>query len=217
MSQVSHSNSRRKDRALSDTSARWLSDIMNPLVIPPLVFSVIGFAERLPYTRLVLLLVISIIFYSIIPFGAALVISHRHTNYSLDFLKRRSRIPLYKLSIFSVLIGSVLLSKLFQNYFIRIVVVVFLINLFCSFTINLKWKVSLHSTALSTGGLILLLFGLHTSTGLPLIISGTILLSLILPIIMWSRYQLKIHSKAELFGGTAVGVLLTLISFMLSQ
>lgn len=75
---------------------------------------------------------------------------------------------------------------------------------------------SIHTAALSTTGAIFFMLSYLNVLG-P--ISGNILpaliLLLLLPLVIWARYRLNIHSLSELFGGALLGFMLTLVEFTL--
>ena len=193
--------------------ARTISDLANPLILPPTVLGIIGYTVPLSFSNILLLLVITLFFFSFIPGAIALAVSLYYPNGSLDFPNRDTRIPFYGFSILSVFTGSILMLDLFNNAMIRLVTFIFVITLFGGFIINFKWKISLHTLTLTTCGCCLLLAGFTTMAGNLLIFTGMVLLSMISPLMIWARYHLKIHSMPELFGGSITGCLSTALIF----
>jgi len=199
----------------AELTARVLSDIANPLIIPPLTFGVIGLTESLSIIKLSLLLFLSIVFFTVLPIAFALFTANRNGVFTLDFPERRSRISLYIFAILSILSGTFFLVTLYESVFIRFTPLIFLLNLFTSFIINFRWKISIHSTALATGGSYLLLFGLNIPNGsLPMTV-GFFLTCIVLPLVGWARYKLNVHSKFEIWGGISLGSTLTIISIFI--
>jgi len=148
------------------------------------------------------------------PGMVALVVSLHHPNGSLDFHDRETRIPFYGFSMLSVATGSIFIIGLFDIPIIRITTLIFVIALLSGFIINLSWKISIHATTLATAGCCLLLSGgMHAAENLSLI-TGSIMLSILLPLMIWARYRLKIHSIPELIGGSAMGFILTALVFV---
>jgi len=194
--------------------ARIISDLANPLILPPLVLSIIGNTLHLSYPKILLLLVSIIVFFSLIPGAVAGVISLYHPDESLDFPDRETRIPFYGFSMLSVATGSIFIIGLFDNPTIHLIILIFVIALLSGFIINLSWKISIHTTALTTGGCCLLLFGHMDMSENLSIITGSVLLSVMLPLMIWARYHLKIHSVPELLGGSIMGFALTALVFV---
>ena len=139
--------------------ARIASDLANPLVIPLFVLGIIGYEVQLTGSNLVMLVGIAAIFYLLIPVTVALLIFSRRQENSLDFPERSSRTGLYSTSILSAMVGGILIVELYSISIIQLTGIVFFINLIFAFFINLRWKISVHSGALTTGGTCLLLFG----------------------------------------------------------
>lgn len=198
----------------SSILARVFSDLANPLILPPLVLGIIGYTVALSFSNIFLLVVISLAFFSFMPGAIALTVSLYHPNGSLDFPNRNMRIPFYGFSILSVFTGSILILGFFNNTMIRLITVIFAITLFGGFIINFRWKISIHTLTLATCGCCLLLAGFTTMMESLPIITGAVLLSIILPLIMWARYHLEIHSIPELIGGLAIGSLLSTLAFI---
>ncbi len=91
-----------------------------------------------------------------------------------------------------------------------IIALTFLINLLVGFLINLTWKISIHTAALTTAGAIFLFFSQVIALSVSNIFSLIILL-LLLPLMIWARLQLRVHTVAELFGGALSGFSLTIL------
>lgn len=75
----------------------------------------------------------------------------------------------------------------------------------------------MHSAALASGGA-LILFAEHLQAqnlAAGADIFSLIILLLILPLMIWSRYKLRIHTKMELLGGALSGFVLTFIELII--
>lgn len=196
-------------------AARVISDIANPLVVPLFVFSIIGLIENLPAGELGVLLGIALVFHTLVPGAAALNLSGRLPSGSLDFPVRGSRTTLYGYSLLSTFLGSILVLGLIHNPIVRLTAVIFFMTLFCSFIINFSLKVSVHTASLATGGACLLFVGLVSPPAFPSLILGTFTLGIMLPLMIWARYHLNVHTVLELLGGTGMGFMLTGLLFYL--
>lgn len=197
-----------------ETSARLISDLANPLILPFLTFFAVGWMTRLSTSILLLLLGTAFIFYTAIPFGTALYLLKQKHISSLDAPEQKTRNRLYGYSLISSALGSILLYALFyQNHpFLASVALVYLINPFIGFAINLKWKISVHAASLAIAGNIILFYCItETSIGVSFAVALSLVLLFILSLMVWARNHLRVHSLAELIGGAVVGTALTLV------
>lgn len=201
-------------RSKKDLTARLISDLMNPLFVPPVVIGILswllgsGFFSW--FTGM------AILFYTLVPLASAFYLLYTSRISSLDLPERQPRQKIYALSIASAAMASVcfFLMVSAEHQLIATISLVFPINASIGFAINKKWKISVHAAALSTAGAIFL----SLSGGVSNIFAGSAgqilylsLLLLLLLIMAWARYRLNIHTLAELFGGAASGFLLTFL------
>ena len=201
-------------------TARVISDLANPLFIPPIVFILVGVYSQLDAYEMSRLISLSILFYTFIPLAMAVVLLKIGKIESLDLPRRESRNLLYLLGIASSTIGSLLLGALFYEHrpFLTLISGIFCINPIIGYLLNRKWKVSIHSASVASGGVILLSFYFWQAHQLSVsmaIIFSLILLLILLPVMMWSRFHLKVHTLPELLGGASAGIFFTSIEILL--
>ncbi len=207
------------DRFAEEGSARLISDLGNPLLMPPAVL--LGTCLLLGQSLFTTLQItgIAVVCYSILPFLLTLFLFRRGIIHSMDLPLRKTRTVLYAFSIVSASVASFIIYQLTPtlHFFIFILSLVFLANLSISFLLNLRWKVSVHSASVAVAGTVyylMFLWGIteyHTAT----LILSLIHLLLLLPVMMWARYHLSVHSLTELFGGATAGILLTIIELII--
>jgi len=162
---------------------------------------------------------ISIFFYTLAPFAATFYLLSNNYISSLDLPERTSRNRLFVISIGCAAIVFLCFSLLNGNapWIIAAISFVFLINPLVGFLVNFIWKMSIHTAALSSAGAIFLFlakFNILPALSDAYILSLTILL-LLLPLMIWARYRLSIHTMAELFGGALAGFILTMLELSL--
>jgi hypothetical protein len=199
--------------------ARLISDLMNPLFLPPLVLGIISWKLGLPGSTISWITGFSLLFHTAIPLTATFYLLKNGHIRSLDLPRRKARTRLFGYSIASCFMAFAALGATvsISHPLIVMVALIFLVNPVIGLLINLKWKVSVHTAALSSAGAIFLasaLSGLHSAVTDTFILSLTVLL-LLLPLMIWSRHRLGAHSYAELFGGIASGFLLTVVELYL--
>jgi hypothetical protein len=201
--------------------ARLISDLGNPLFMPPIVAVIccLLLGESRNITGLIL--GISLIFYTILPFGLTLYLFKKGIITSMDLPIRKTRTSLYAFSMISAAIASLLIYLLMPaaHPFLFTLSLVFLLNLIIAFMLNLKWKVSVHSASVAVAGTVysfLYILGITEYDSLTIILSLLHLLVL-LPLMIWGRYHLEAHSIGELIGGSSSGILLTIVEIMTIQ
>lgn len=206
-------------RLRRDGPARLVSDLINPLFLPPLVLSITGWLVGLSKWMLSGVTVFALIFYTFIPLTASVYLLKINHISSLDLPDRQARSRLFKYSIASALIGMLgfTFTQNFTHPLLTVIAFIYFLNPIIGFIINLKWKMSVHTAALSSAGSIFLSLSAFETVYASIeteVLSLTILL-LLLPLMIWARYRLKIHTLPELFGGTLAGFIFTFIELYL--
>jgi membrane-associated phospholipid phosphatase len=219
-SQIHTESGLKSNAGISVYLARIISNAANPLIIPPLIILATGLAVSMPLEELGWITLVSLIFYTLIPFSTAIYLLKSGKIESLDIPLRENRNTLFLYSIISTAFGSLTLMFLYfgRSMFITEIAVVFLLNPVIGFFINRKFKISIHAGAVAMAGTLLLtlfqqLPGPVAWLG---ILSLTVLLVL-LPAMIWSRYRLRVHSFPELIGGAAAGIFITLLEISIIQ
>lgn len=199
--------------------ARWVSDLANPLFIPPFVFILVGSLQNLTSQEYYWLISLSILFYTLIPLGAAVILLRTGRIESLDIVQREARNLLYILGIVSASVGSFVLGLYFIYHrpFITLISGVFFINPMLGYILNKKWKVSIHSGSVASGGIILLCYYFwETVQPAPAVLFFSLgMLLILLPLIMWSRFKLRVHTLSELLGGVSAGIVCTTLEILI--
>jgi len=201
-----------------DTLARLISDLANPLFLPPIVFFFLGWQLTVSQDLLWLQTGIAAFFYSIIPLCITLFFLKKGYISSLDVPERQTRNKLFIFITLSSSAGSLILIALFYNShpFLANIAIIYLINPFLGILINLGWKISIHTGSLAIASTIFCFFFITHYTISPvtaLVLSlGTLLL--LLPMI-WARLHLGIHTIYELMGGVVAGLILTSVELSL--
>lgn len=213
-------NSRRS--GISHIVARLISDVANPLLLPPLVILGLACLLSLPARQTVLISTIALVGYTLIPFGITLWMLNKGQIHSLDIPIRENREQLFLYAMISTTVGSVvLLSLALYMQLNRILVeatLVFLMNPLLGYYINRRFKISIHTGSLATAGALFLVAflrmpDLYVSAGA----IALVVLLVLLPAMIWSRLRLRIHSYPELFGGLLAGLLFSSLGIGLMQ
>lgn len=196
-------------------AARVISYIANPLFIPPVIFALIGYLHHIAVEEMSWMIVLSLLFYTLIPLSITFYLLKTGKIQSLDLPEQSARNALFIYSVMSSAVGSMILGVYFYFFhpFLTMVAAVFFLNPLAGYFINLKWKISMHTGSIASGGAILFaLFYLTSRYYMSTAgIFSLIMLLILLPLMMWARYYLDIHSFAEIAGGACAGLVLTLL------
>ena len=201
--------------------ARLISDLGNPLFMPPVVLLAVGLLHGQSLFSISKIFGIGVVCYTILPFALTIYMLKMGIIESVDLPIRNSRHALYGFSIATAGVAVYGIHRFvgYADPFVLILPIVFLINLAIAFLLNLKWKISVHSASVAVAGTIYGYLYFFGSPEYPLI---TIILSLIhllllLPIMIWGRYHLEAHSAGELIGGSSSGIVLTIAEIIIIQ
>lgn len=194
-------------------TARFVSDLLNPLTLPVLVFGIAGLTTDASVKDLAGILGISTVLFIIIPaFTATVMIKFGQGN-NFDFHFRTNRIGLYLISILSVGLGGLFIFNEIYTHLYAVILTIYLINLTVAFLLNFKMKVSVHVGSVVTASVLLswlVLLNLHT---IWLSLMAVAMVSLI-PLISWSRFQLNVHSWFEIVLGGIMGFTITILMLL---
>lgn len=123
----------------------------------------------------------------------------RRKNIESDMPVKEDRFYPLLLVILSYIIGVVVLYLMGAPALTTVLMVCYLNNTTLVFLINLHWKISIHAMGLA-GPLTALIY-LFGWTGL--------ILTLLLPVVGWSRVYLKRHTPGQVIIGSILGFVLT--------
>lgn len=208
------------ERFANEGVARLISDLGNPLFMPPVVLTFCCFLLQQSLQSTALIFTTSFICYTALPLALTIYLLNKNIISSVDLPIRETRTGLYAFSIGSAGLASFIIYQYIPTHsFLVMLSFVFLINLSIAFLLNLNWKISVHSASVGVAGTI---YGFLYFRGITAFDTITIILSLlhlliILPIMMWGRYRLSAHSVGELLGGASAGIILTVLEILIIQ
>jgi len=168
-------------------------------------FTYLNFNYEQSSSQLIVNLLISLSATVILPI-IYFVIQRRNGNiHDNDAVIKEQRNNTYIFTIVLFLIASILLYLNKAPVLITSLMLCYFINTSLVFLINLFYKISVH-TFTAAGSLALFTF-------ISPILAG--ILSIITLAVMWSRIQLKVHTKGQVILGLVCGIFLTLIGLKL--
>lgn len=186
--------------------AKIISTLTNPpiICIPLFLIICLILTWKNPSNDFLTLELISIIFTSILPL-AIILLWARKIGTDNDISNRTDRFTPLIIGIISYFIGFLISYFLNLDHFLTVLLLCYSVNTGVVLLITSKWKISVHTTALSgpNAALILLLgpFGA--------------LFGILYPLIIWSRVLLKKHTLAQAIAGGVQGFFLTVLEMYL--
>ena len=189
--------------------AKTISTITNPPIVCIPLFMIIclvlSFENGLfNFNKFIVLELISLVFASILPM-AIIVYWAKKLNTDGDISNRQDRFVPLVVGIISYFIGFIVSLVLGVDNFLTALLLCYSINTGVVLLITFKWKISIHTTGLSSpvGALILLLGPIGAVFGI------------IYPMLIWSRVILNKHTLAQAITGGVQGFFLTIFEMYL--
>ncbi|MBQ2353875.1 MAG: hypothetical protein II396_06145 [Methanobrevibacter sp.] len=189
--------------------AKAISAVTNPPIICIPLFliicTVLSFENgTFNISKFAVLEIISLIFTSALPLAIILLWAKR-IGTDRDISNRSDRYMPLIIGIVSYLIGFMICLVFNLDHFLTALLLCYATNTGVVLLFTIKWKISVHTTALSgpVAALILLLGPLGAIFGV------------IYPVLIWSRVLLKKHTLAQAISGGVQGFFLTVLEMYL--
>jgi membrane-associated phospholipid phosphatase len=179
--------------------ARLISNITQPPVVSIPIFAIINYV-LLGFNNSLVITMICWIFGAFLPIATSLILIRKmHTD--MDMTDRTKRtLPLF-FAVCSYLIGFLVLLSMGAPALTTALMLIYSSNTLIILFINLSWKISIHTMGVA-GPTVALTY----LFGLPGLLFG-----LLIPLVMWSRVELKKHTISQVLAGGIVGIILTYI------
>jgi membrane-associated phospholipid phosphatase len=188
-----------------DKSARVISNLFSPPLVALACIVVTALATKSESSLFWILIFIALLIIPPTLFVLTLVHRGKVSDFHLNIREERAR-PLFAIFAYAAFI-------FFVMYFggaprlMLIVTAVALLQILLVFVITLKWKISGHCT--SAAGLAFLAVALYGENVLPL--------TLIVPLIAWSRIRLGRHTISQTLAGSVLGAATVIIILYLTN
>ena len=185
--------------------ANLISAILNPFLVSLAVIILVAFESTSSFAEAAKWSLI-LIALSVLPvFTVIFYLVRRRKLEAILVIAREQRARIYLLAIFLGIIGSVLLNIWGAPLMLAAIFIAGLAAMVIFSSINLFWKISVHSAFVAA--LITILIILYGAIGA--------LAALLLPLIVWARVEMKHHSVAQAVTGAILSVLIVLVVFYL--
>lgn len=189
--------------------AKAISTITQPPIICIPLFLIISYIISFEngvfnLSKFITVELISLVFTSIMPLIIILYWAKKNGG-DIDISNRSARFTPLIVGIISYFIGFLIAYLLNIDNFLILLLLCYATNTGVVLLFTLKWKISVHTTALSgpVAALILLLGPIGA------------ILGIIYPILIWSRVLLKKHTLAQAIAGGVQGFFLTVVEMYL--
>ncbi|HKJ30275.1 MAG TPA: phosphatase PAP2 family protein [Balneolales bacterium] len=199
--------------------ARLFSDVFNPLIIPPVTYILVYWGLNITLHSFIQVLLIVTIFFTVLPFGIVYYFKQKHYIQNFDITERAERIRPFFVIIFSYATGLLTFFIWFHSpddlpvY----IALCYIINAFIGVLITTKWKISVHSASIATFTAIIIYlhnyhFFSHDFSYADILVWSSLLL---IPILMWSRIKLNLHTFIQTIAGAIIGFFITFLELSL--
>ena len=189
--------------------AKAISTITQPPIICIPLFLIISYVISFEngvfnLSKFITVELISLVFTSVMPLIIILYWAKKNGG-DIDISNRSARFTPLIVGIISYFIGFLIAYLLNIDNFLILLLLCYATNTGVVLLFTLKWKISVHTTALSgpVAALILLLGPIGA------------ILGIIYPILIWSRVLLKKHTLAQAIAGGVQGFFLTVVEMYL--
>lgn len=178
--------------------AKFLSIILGPHILSPILFIVVIFKSNLQSNQLAIIFPTVLLLQVIIPVSYLIIAPKLGWVSEWDMKTQKERQPFFVL-LFILTTISLFVIYLFGNKLLLHLNLIFLFLLIVLSAITIFWKISLHAS-LNTAVAIIINFLFDWKFPI---------LFLVIPTIYWARLQLKKHSTSQLLAGITLTTLVT--------
>lgn len=195
--------------------ANAVSYFLNPLVLPPVAFTLLVAHFRAPAAEVLWTFGVSVVFFCLVPLFYVVGMVRAGRAESLEVRERGSRLGPLLVGMASYAVGAVLLGLTVEGPALPLIVAfaaLFPLNTAVILLINTRWKISLHMTSLAGFVGVLLFAALTVWRDLPAGAEAALTLAtvgplvLLVPLLMWARVRVGAHSPGQVWAGALFGL-----------
>lgn len=187
----------------AERAARLVSVVTHAPVISAFLFILLNVTAD-DSAVAVLSTVVTLLTATVIPIAVVQYYSVKFGNTDGDVYRREDRAKPLMFGIMSYVVGIVLLYFVGAPHITVVMMVSYAVCTVAVLLISTRWKISIHATGVMGPSMALSIT--YWPWGL--------LMFLLLPLVMWSRYVRRKHTPAQLVGGAVFGFLITAAVFV---
>lgn len=202
------------------TAAIVISYVVNPLVLPPILFALALGHVGAPPTDVVTGTGVGLLFFCVIPLAHVVWLRTRGQVESLEVRDRAKRTgPLFVgIASGTAALLSVLALDLTGGRLLAALIACHVVNTAMLALVTVRWKISIHCTALAGVAGALVFVHLHVPGSILTTPLGTILVGgglALVPLLAWARVRSGAHTAAQVVAGSAFGGLAPYVELIL--
>lgn len=198
--------------------------VVNPFVLPPLLFSLVLAHAGAPPYEIAVATTIAAVFFAIVPAGYVLWLVRQQRVASVEIRDRRQRTVPFLIGLASTGVALVLFLSTVTTgrTLVAALTGCHLINTSLIVVINLRWKISVHTAGIA--GFLSILFFVATTgwngidaggAGTPLLRPGALLVPApLLPLLMWARVHTGAHTRWQVVAGALFGLVVPYLELL---
>ena len=194
--------------------ANTLSYVLNPLVLPPAGFGLALWHLGAPRLEIVTAVLVALAFYGLLPLAYIARLVKQGEASSLEIRQREHRTKPFLVGIACYALGAVVLGGVGETAVPLVVAMaaLFPLNTAIVLLINLRWKMSVHLTAMAGFVSMLLVIAATAWTGVPdgwsghLSVGAVAPLLVLVPLMAWARVRVGAHTWGQALAGALFGL-----------
>ena len=195
--------------------ANAVSYFLNPLIFPPVAFTLIDAHFGASAGQLLMTLGVSLVFFCLVPLLYVVGLIRAGRVESLEIRDRKSRLGPLLVGMASYGVGALALAQIVEGPALPLIVAfaaLFPLNTAVILLINLRWKISLHMTSLAGFVSVLLFTALTVWRDLPAGLETALTLATVgpllplIPLLMWARVRVGAHTRGQVVAGALFGL-----------
>ena len=207
------------DRSRGYRLANAVSYLLNPLIFPPIAFTLLDVHFGAGFVQALWTFGVSVTFFCLVPLFYVLGMVRAGRVESLEVRERSARLGPLLVGIVSYAVGALLLARTVEGPAFPIIVAfaaLFPLNTAGLLLINTRWKISLHMSSLAGFVGVLLFTALTVWRDFPADLEAALTLAsvgplvLMVPLLMWARVRVGAHTVGQVVAGAAFGLLVPL-------
>jgi membrane-associated phospholipid phosphatase len=167
----------------------------------------------LSFTSILNILIIAIVFFTLVPLGIIYTFRSMKFIQNFDISERKERIKPFIVIIGSYVAGLIIFFLLHPqpNYLPVYFTSCYIINAIVGSAITTRWKISIHSAGIASFSAIIIYLFETNLMAQNFIFDHVLVWSslIIIPIIMWGRIKLHLHTISQTIAGAVIGFIIT--------
>jgi len=201
-----------RSRTIPTVIATATGYVINPLVLPPVVYGLALAHLGVPTLDVVAGVGIAAVFLGVVPLAHVVWLRQRGRVASLEIRQRRERTEPFLVGLVSTCAAFLVVvsTDLAGRRLVAILLGCHAVNTLLLFVITLRWKISVHGSAMAGAVSTLVYVVLHVPGGFfgrPLVDGGVLGTGGLLAILLlWARVQSRAHTLSQAVAGTALGL-----------